>query len=76
MARRLARHWGDIVAATIEQLRMTRAALICLARAIQAHENARDHEEETIAPLPSRAVEEFDTEPWRMLRADRSVVPC
>lgn len=52
--------WGDVVAATIEQLRVTRAALVYFARAIEAREGARDHEGETIPQLPSYGVEEFD----------------
>jgi hypothetical protein len=55
--------WGDIVAGTIGQLRVTRAALIYFARAIQARENARDHKGETIPPLSASAIQDFDTEP-------------
>lgn len=55
--------WGDIVAGTIEQLRVTRAALIYLARAIQAHEESRDHEGETIPSLPGVSIEDFDVQP-------------
>jgi tetratricopeptide (TPR) repeat protein len=55
--------WADIVAGTIEQLRVSRAALIYLARAIQARENARDHKGETIPDLPTWAIQDFDTEP-------------
>lgn len=55
--------WGDVVSGTIQQLRVTRAALIYLARAIAAREAARDHEGQVIPPLPSYAVETFDMEP-------------
>lgn len=55
--------WSDVVVGTIEQLRVTRAALIYLARAIAAREAASDHEGQIIPRLPSYAVETFDMEP-------------
>jgi tetratricopeptide (TPR) repeat protein len=55
--------WSEIVEGTIEQLRVTRAALIYFARAIADHEDRRDITDQVIPPLPSYPVEDFDIDP-------------
>jgi hypothetical protein len=55
--------WADVIIAAADQLRIARAALIYLVRAIAAHEASRNHKDQVIPELPSYAVDVFDIDP-------------
>jgi hypothetical protein len=42
---------------------VTPSPLFYFARAVKAREDARDHDGRPISPMPTWAVEDFDTEP-------------